>query len=72
MTGVRDQPELGSQAANPDTVRLPSGDKIDPFLLDIPIADPATLPVFTLEPDQVRAMRDREDPITAHRTRRNR
>ena len=44
---------------------------IPPFLLDLPVADPADLPALTLDPLTVRCIRDREDPITAHRTRRN-
>jgi hypothetical protein len=45
---------------------------IPPFLLDLPTADPSILPAATLDPDTIRQLRDREDPITAHRTRRNR
>ena len=43
---------------------------IDPFAA-LPLADPATLPAATLSPDELRALRDHADPITAHRTRRN-
>jgi hypothetical protein len=45
---------------------------IPPFLLDLPTADPADLPAMTLDPLTIRCIRDREDPTSSHRTRRNR
>lgn len=42
-----------------------------PFLLDLPTADPADLPALTLDPLTIRCIRDREDPTSSHRTRRN-
>lgn len=45
---------------------------IDPYLLDLPTADPADLPALTLDPLTIRCIRDRDDPTSAHRTRRNR
>lgn len=44
---------------------------IPPFLLDLPTADPADLPAMTLDPLTIRCIRDREDPTSSHRTRRN-
>lgn len=65
------RPYWVSQPANPATPPEPVGYS-DDFLLDLPVADPADLPAATLDPDQLRALRDRADPLTAHRTRRNR
>lgn len=49
----------------------PGSGYIPPFLLDLPTADPADLPAMTLDPLTIRCMRDREDPTSSHRTRRN-
>lgn len=66
------RPYWMSQPGDSDTPGEEPGYKIDPFLLDLPTADPASLPAATLDPDTIRRLRDRDDPITAHRTRRNR
>lgn len=65
------RPYWTSRPADPDTPAEPLGYS-DNFNLDLPVADPADLPAATLDPDQIRTLRDRADPLTAHRTRRNR
>lgn len=71
MTGGQDYWQRGSQPADPSTSTTDVGDNIDPFLLDLPVADPADLPALTLDPLTIRCIRDREDPTSSHRTRRN-
>lgn len=70
MTGVHEvTPARGEESRNTETE--PGSGYIDPFLLDLPVADPADLPALTLDPLTIRCIRDREDPTSSHRTRRN-